>query len=46
MTPWRARKALHEVQDRWVRRGPRTVLWTPTTAHLGNFLYDWMHAST
>ena len=24
--------------------GPRTVLWTQPTAHLGNFLYDWMHA--
>lgn len=30
--------------DRGVRRGPRTVLWTQPTAHLGNFLYDWMHA--
>lgn len=41
---WRARKALDHLQDRWVRRGPRTVLWTQPTAHLGNFLYDWMHA--
>ena len=41
---WRARKALDRIQDRWVRRGPRTVLWTQPTAHLGNFLYDWMHA--
>lgn len=41
---WRARKALDHVQDRCVRRGPRTVLWTQPTAHLGNFLYDWMHA--
>ncbi|MDZ5660786.1 alpha-1,2-fucosyltransferase [Nocardioides sp. S-58] len=41
---WRARKALDRCQDRWVRRGPRTVLWTQPTAHLGNFLYDWMHA--
>ena len=41
---WRARKALDRVQDRWIRRGSRTVLWTQPTAHLGNFLYDWMHA--
>lgn len=41
---WRARKAVDRAQDRWVRRGPRTVLWTQPTAHLGNFLYDWMHA--
>lgn len=41
---WRARKALDRFSDRWVRRGPRTVLWTQPTAHLGNFLYDWMHA--
>lgn len=41
---WRARKALERSHDRWVRRGPRTVLWTQPTAHLGNFLYDWMHA--
>lgn len=40
----RAQKALNRFQDRWVRRGPRTVLWTQPTAHLGNFLYDWMHA--
>ena len=41
---WRARKAVDRFQQRWVRRGPRTVLWTQPTAHLGNFLYDWMHA--
>jgi hypothetical protein len=41
---WRVAKALSTFQDRWVRRGPRTVLWTQPTAHLGNFLYDWMHA--
>ena len=41
---WRARKALDHFQDRWIRRGARTVLWTQPTAHLGNFLYDWMHA--
>ncbi len=40
----RVRKAVDRFQDRWVRRGPRTVLWTQPTAHLGNFLYDWMHA--
>jgi hypothetical protein len=27
-----------------LQRGQRTVLWTQETAHLGNFLYDWMHA--
>jgi hypothetical protein len=27
-----------------VRRGKRKVLWTQSTANLGNFLYDWMHA--
>lgn len=40
----RVRTALDRFQDRWVRRGPRTVLWTQPTAQLGNFLYDWMHA--
>ncbi len=44
MMHWRARKSLGRLQDRWVRWGPRTVLWTQPTAHLGNFLYDWMHA--
>ena len=44
MVHWRVRKAIDRAQDRWVRRGPRTVLWTQPTAHLGNFLYDWMHA--
>jgi hypothetical protein len=41
---WRARKAVDRWQDRWVRRGSRTVLWTQPTAQLGNFLYEWMHA--
>lgn len=41
---WRVRRAADRFQERWVRRGPRTVLWTQPTAHLGNFLYDWMHA--
>lgn len=41
---WRVTKAVDRFQDRWVRRGRRTVLWTQPTAHLGNFLYDWMHA--
>lgn len=41
---WRVRCAAEQFLDRWVRRGPRTVLWTQPTAHLGNFLYDWMHA--
>lgn len=29
-----------------LRRGDRKVLWTQPTAHLSNFLYDWMHAWT
>lgn len=41
---WQVRKALGGLQDRWIRHGRRTVLWTQPTAHLGNFLYDWMHA--
>lgn len=41
---WRVRKGVERFRDRWVRRGPRTVLWTQPTAHLGNFLYEWMHA--
>jgi hypothetical protein len=41
---WRLRTGMDRLQDRWIRRGPRTVLWTQPTAHLGNFLYDWMHA--
>lgn len=41
---WRIRKMADRVQERWLRRGARIVLWTQPTAHLGNFLYDWMHA--
>ncbi len=41
---WRLQKKLDRTLDRWVRRGPRVVLWTQPTAHLGNFLYEWMHA--
>lgn len=40
---WRARRALDRLLDRHVRHGSRTVLWTQPTAHLGNFLYEWMH---
>lgn len=41
---WRVSKSSDRIQERWLRRGSRTVLWTQPTAHLGNFLYDWMHA--
>lgn len=35
---------LRRVVQNAVRRGKRKVLWTQSTANLGNFLYDWMHA--
>ena len=40
MIPGRVRRRLEQA----IRRGKRKVLWTQSTANLGNFLYDWMHA--